>query len=180
MRRLLLHSLFAAGLFMSPPSTLQAETGEFRNFRAQYRCEVVNRLERIYAFGDRAQHKDRFLVITVLEHTHGYVQCMFYESGRKLICEASSGYFFSKPDEPRAYRLPSEKIAKLKEMGFSDDDSAGNFRRYMDVGSLPDFNRIADFLLAVLHNGYDANVASHLKFNAPFARGKATTCIPVG
>ncbi len=50
----------------------------------------------------------------------------------------------------------------------------------MDVGSPPDFNRIADFLLAVLHNGYDAKVDSHLKFNAPFARGMATTCIPVG
>jgi len=157
-----------------------AETIDFKKFRAQFRCEVVNRLERIYGFGDRSKHQDRFLSITVPEHRHGYVQCMFYEGGRKLICEAASGFFLSKPEEPRLYRLSDEKIDQLRSLGFSDDDSRGNFRHYSDVESSPNFNRIADFLLAALHQGYDANAQSRLQFNAPFAPNTATTCIPVG
>jgi hypothetical protein len=157
-----------------------AETADFKEFRSQYRCEVVNRLERIYGFGDRSQHRDRFLSITVSEHRHGYVQCMFYESGKKLICEAASGFFLSKAGESRLYRLPEDKIEQLKSLGFSDDDSQGNFRNYSDVESPPNFNRIADFLLAALHHGYDATVRSKLEFSAPFAPDRVTTCIPVG
>lgn len=172
--------VFAGICLLLPIDSSQAESKDFRDFRAQYRCEVVNRLERIFSFGDRAQHRDRFLSITVQEHTHGYVQCIFYENGTRLLCEASSGFFLFKPEEPRTYRLPDQKIEELLGLGFSDDDRAGNFQHYSDVGSPPNFNRIADFLLAVLHKAYDATARSNLKFNAPFARGRATTCIPVG
>jgi hypothetical protein len=179
--------LFAT-LTVSISSASDSAHAETREFRAEYRCEVVNRLERIYGFGDRSQHLDRFLAITVPEHDHGYVQCMFHgyvqcmfiENGKKLLCEASSGFFYNKPDEPRTYRLSAEKISELVALGFSSDDSQGNYRHERQVSSPPDFNRIADFLLIVLHKGYDAAASSKLEFSAPFARDRATTCVPVG
>ena len=97
-----------------------------------------------------------------------------------MLCEASSGYYDSKPDEPRAYRLPARSIAALGRLGFSTDDSAGNFQIWLDVSEPPDLNRIADFTLRVLHDGYGARAGGKLEFNAPLAPRTSSQCVPVG
>ena len=154
--------------------------GSLRSLLAAYRCEVVNRLERIYQRGNpAASDRDRFIAITVREHPHGYVQCIFYEHRLSMLCEASSGFHFDKPGAPRTFRLAPEAVAALGVLGFSTDDSQGNLRREFDVDSPPDFNRIADFMLTALHDGYGARADSALKFNAPFARRGGTTCLRV-
>ncbi len=43
-------------------------------------------------------------------------------------CEASSGYYYNKEGTPRTFFLPREAIAALGRLGFSTDDSQGNFR----------------------------------------------------
>jgi hypothetical protein len=44
----------------------------------QYRCPVVDRLERIYSAGDPVKHRDEYLIIDLPPHPERYVQCIFY------------------------------------------------------------------------------------------------------
>jgi hypothetical protein len=97
-----------------------------------------------------------------------------------MLCEASSGYYDSKPDQPRVYRLPAASITALGSLGFSTDDSAGNFQIWFDVPDPPDLNRIADFILKALHDGYGVRAGGKLEFNAPAAPRTSTQCVPVG
>jgi type III secretion system-like peptide-binding chaperone len=167
------------GFFFLQTDAFAQAKGTLRLLFAAYRCEVVARLERIYQTGNPAVDRDRFLAVTVTAHPHGYVQCMFYDNRASLICEASSGYYTTKPARPRTYWLPPQSIEALERLGFSTDDSKGNFRHGRDVASPPDFNAIADLILTALHDAYGARADSKLKFNAPFAPGQPTSCVPV-
>jgi hypothetical protein len=116
----------------------------------------------------------------VPSHRHGYVQCMFIHGGLQMLCEASSGFYYDQEGSPRTMWLRPENIAALARLGFSTDDSAGNFRMEFDVAARPDFNGIADLILTALHDGYGARATTWLRFNAPFARRPSSSCIPVG
>jgi hypothetical protein len=144
----------------------------------QYRCPVVDRLERIYEGGAPSDAQDRFLIIDFPGRPQDYVQCVF-DTRTKILCEASSGYFYDPPGAARSYRLPATAIAALGRLGFSTDDSAGNFQIWFDVAAPPDFNRIADFMLEALHDGYGARADMKLRFNAPLAPHGTSKCIPV-
>jgi hypothetical protein len=166
-------------VLLSSTAACAEERASLRSLLVVYRCPVVDRLERVYDSGDRSGHKDRYLAVTVPEHPHGYVQCMFYDNATRLLCEASSGFYFDKPGEPRTFRLDAEAIAALGRLGFSTDDSQGNFRARWRVGRSPDFNAIADFILTALHDAYGARAESNLSFNAPFAPRESSSCKPV-
>jgi hypothetical protein len=43
-----------------------------------------------------------------------------FDTRTEMLCEAASGYFDSKPDEPRAYRLLARSIEALGGLGFLD------------------------------------------------------------
>jgi hypothetical protein len=174
--------VFGAAALFAAPICLAANdmAASLRALLIQYRCPIVDRLDRIYAVGDPSSARNRFLAVTVPEHRHGYVQCMFIERNTRLLCEASSGYYYSKEDLPRLFWLSPDAIAALARLGFSTDDSHGNFRIELDVSNPPDFNAIADFILLALHDGYDARASSQLQFNAPFAPRPTSKCIPVG
>jgi hypothetical protein len=162
-----------------PAAAAAQQSTSLRALLVQYRCPVVDRLDRIYEAGDHASHRDRFLALTVPEHPHGYVQCIFFERRTKMLCEASSGFYYDKPGKPRTFRLHPEAVAALGRLGFSTDDSEGNFRIEFDVASPPDLNGIADLMLKALHDGYGAGAETNLHFSAPFARRTTTKCIPV-
>jgi hypothetical protein len=70
-------------------------------------------------------------------------------------------------------------IATLGLLGFSTDDSVGNFNVDLDVSDPPNFNTLADFMLKALHDGYRARADMKLRFNAPFAPRATSKCIPV-
>jgi hypothetical protein len=144
-------------------ATQHSET--YRELLIQYRRPIVDRLVRIYEAGDASDAQDRFLIIDFPSHPQDYVQCVF-DTRTKMLCEASSGFFYT---EPRSHWLPAQSIAALGRLGFSTDDSAGNFRIWLDVADPPDFNAIADFMLRALHDGYGARADMELRFNAPFA-----------
>jgi hypothetical protein len=145
----------------------------------EYRCPVVDRLERIYSHGNPSSDADRFLAITHPGHPHGYVQCMFFDNRRRLLCEASSGFYFTPRGHPRTFHLQPDAIAALGRLGFSTDGSQGNFRLERELGDKPDFNALADLVLTALHDGYGARADSRLRANAPFAKGPSPACIPV-
>jgi len=156
-----------------------AQTGSLRALLIEYRCPVVDRLDRIYEHASLHDYLDRFLAVTLPEHPHGYVQCMFADGRTKILCEASSGFYYNKAGEPRTFYLAPAAIAALGRLGFSTDDSAGNFRYQASIGQQPDLNAIADLILAALHDGYGARAQSRLSLNAPFAPRATTKCVPV-
>lgn len=158
----------------------EAAPDAFAEFAAKYRCPIADRLTRMYDAGDPKRDADRFLVVTLLEHRHGYVQCRFAEGEHLLVCEAASGFYYDPPGAPRTMRLAPARIAALGRLGFSTDDSAGNFRLEEPVGQNPDFGAIADLMLHALFDAYDARVDKTLQFDAPFAPGLTLACDPVG
>jgi hypothetical protein len=107
------------------------------------------------------------------------VQCIFHDNNTKLYCEAASGFYYDGPGEPRTFHHPTSAIAALGRLGFSTDDSGGNFNVDLDVSDPPNFNTLADFMLEALHDGYGARADMKLQFNAPFAPRPTSKCIPV-
>jgi hypothetical protein len=168
----------AACLSVSAAFPQEMQTS-LRSLLVEYRCQTVDRLERIYEFGDHSSHRDRYIAVTVPEHRHGYVQCMFVERRSQMLCEASSGFYYDKEGEPRTFRHPPEVPAALSRLGFSTDDSQGNYQMMFDVGVRPNFNKIADLILKSLHDGYGARAETRLRFNAPFAKRAPSSCVPV-
>ncbi len=181
-RAMLLRRLaLVATLSLGATAAAAQQQDTLRALLIEYRCQVVDRLERIYEHGDRESARDRFIAVTVPEHRHGYVQCMFVERATHLYCEASSGFYFDKQGAPRTFFHPPETPAALAKLGFSTDDSKGNYSLGREIGARPDFNAMADLILQTLHDGYGARTGTtRLRFNAPFARRANTTCVPVG
>ena len=105
---------------------------------------MVDRLDRIYAYPKPTDYLDRFLAVTLSGHPHGYVQCMFIRNRTGILCEASSGYYFNREGTPRTFFLSREAIAALGRLGFSTDDSKGNFRNKGALNAGADLNAIAD------------------------------------
>ena len=156
-----------------------AQSTTLRALLMEYRCPVVDRIDRIYAYPKPTDYLDRFLAVTLVGHPHGYVQCMFIRNRTGILCEASSGYYFDKEGSPRTFFLSREAIAALGRLGFSTDDSKGNFRYEGALKADPDLNPIADLILTALHDGYGARVGDTLTFNAPFAPRATSKCVPV-
>jgi hypothetical protein len=151
----------------------------FLDLQATYRCEVVRRLEQIYAAGDPRDALNRYLAISIPHRAQAYVQCIFYHTRSRVLCEAASGFWATKKGQKRMFYLPSRAVAALAKLGFDTDDSAGNFKRDQAVDASADFRPLADVMLRALHDGYGARGDMKLHFNAPFAPETPASCIPV-
>jgi hypothetical protein len=154
-----------------------AANDSFHNFQAAYRCDVLERLKLIYATGDPRKPLNRYLVIS--GPGHDYVQCIFHDSNSRVRCEASSGFWTTKPGRARTVYQTPRAIAALASLGFGTDDSAGNFRAERSIGAPADFGSLADFMLRALHDGYGVRSDTKLTFKAPFAPNRPATCVPL-
>jgi hypothetical protein len=177
-RRLAMAVVLLSFAGISWTTALAQEPTPMERLLGQYRCPVVDRLERIYAAGDPKKHPNEYLIIDIPPHPETYVQCVFYAQ-RKVYCEAASGYFLDTPDKPRTMRLPASAVDALGRLGFSTDDSKGNFSLDLDIAEPPDFNAIAELMLRALHDAYGAEADTRLRFHAPYARRAAGKCEPV-
>ncbi len=171
-------SFILAALIMPLPVAAQ-DAGTYHDLLVQYRCPVVDRLEQIYVSGNPASSHGRFLAITVPHATQAYVQCLFHDNNRKAYCEAASGFYYDGAGAARTFHQSANVIAALGRLGFSTDDSAGNFSVDRDLADPPDFNALADFILKAQHDGYGARADLKLKFNAPLAPHATSQCVPV-
>ncbi|MBC7579493.1 hypothetical protein [Tardiphaga sp.] len=165
----------AALAFTAPVSAADS----FADLQAAYHCDVVRRLEQVYATGDPRIDLNRYLAITLPARTHAYVQCQIFDNRRRIHCEASSGFWLAKKGQKRTFYLPPRTVAALARLGFDTDDSAGNFNLERDVDKSANFHPLADLMLRALHDGYDARSDMKLQFNAPFAPATPESCIPV-
>lgn len=169
--------IFLTPFLVSP--AFADDGGTLRALLIRYRCPLVDRFERVYEAGDPTSDADRFVAVTVPTHPHGYVQCIFIEGKTRLLCEASSGFYYGVAGQSRPFHLPQASLAALAKLGFSMDDSKGNFQIFVDVSHKPDFNAVADLVLTALHDAYGARADSPLQANAPFAPRPTARCIPV-
>lgn len=172
--------VFAFAVALAAALPAEAAPDPLHEYLERHRCSVADRLQRLYDAGDPAEDRDRFLVVALLEREQAYVQCLFHDHETMMLCEAASGFWYDKPGTPRTVRLPRENIAALGRLGFSTDDSAGNFRLDIPVAVPPDFGATADLILKALYDGYDARLDNALEFKAPFAPGMTFGCDPVG
>lgn len=149
------------------------QTDDEQNFVDTYRCAVLQRLD----FIDARRHSDeqnRFLVLDLPEKPLGfvqeYVQCAFDTNNTWMLCEAASGWWAK--EGPRTDFLPKTSVAALAGLGFSTDDSHGNFKRFVDT---PDENgriTVAELLLKALYRAYGARLGNHLTVTVPLAKEK--------
>ncbi len=158
--------LMAAALIAPVAATAQDAT-TYAQFLARYRCPVMDRLERIYAAGDPATHPDEYLIVETPPYAEAYVQCIFRKT--EITCEAASGFYRAAPGQSRSFHLPAPAIAALGRLGFSTDDSNGNFRIDLDLADPPNFNAVAELMLQALYDAYGARAKTILRFKAPYA-----------
>ena len=74
----------------------------------------------------------RSLIVWAKDRDEYYVQCLFFDDDRQILCEGASGYSY---DEIKRY-VTATKGEVLAELGFSTDASAGNFARELRVTEL--------------------------------------------
>ena len=161
--------------FASPASAADS----FADLQATYHCDVVRRLEQIYATGDPRVDLNRYLVIDLPARTHAYVQCQIFDNRTRIHCEASSGFWLAKKGQKRTFYLPPRAVAALAKLGFDTDDHAGNFNLDRDVDKSANFHPLADLMLRALHDGYGARSDMKLQFSAPFAPATPESCVPM-
>lgn len=163
---------------IAPGTAMAQQTDTFHDLLIEYRCAVVDRLQQIYAATDSADPQNWFLIVYFTTRPNDYVQCVF-DTKTRMLCEAASGFYDDVATRPRTRWLPRDAVTALGRLGFSTDDSAGNFRIWFDVPDPPDLNRIADFMLKALHDGFSARANDALEFNAPLAPHGMARCNPV-
>jgi hypothetical protein len=149
----------------------------FSKFQSAFRCDVIERLKLIYATGDPINPLNRYLVIST--SSLDYVQCIFHDRNSRVRCEASSGYWTTKPGGERTVYKTPRTIAALARLGFDTNDSSGNFRVDRAVGQPIDFTTLTDLMLRALHDGYGERNNSKLTFKAPFATKRPAACVPI-
>jgi hypothetical protein len=166
-------------MFARASPAAAASATDLTAFIAAYRCDVVERLRMIHA--NTTSKDDRFLIIGLQDTSEAYVQCLFNDDDSKIFCEAASGFYLQKEDQPRRFRMTPQALAALARLGFSTDASKGNYRRMIDLTGSSDFTAIADLLLSALYQGYGAGLDSRLIWEAPLAPGKGTfaRCAPL-
>jgi hypothetical protein len=149
----------------------------FTEFRDLHRCEIVRRLAVIQATNRK---RDRFLILAMVHHPARYVQCLFDEAGTAMLCEASSGYYTEGNGKSRLFRASPEAVAELAWLGFSTDDSQGNFQRKVAAKSPEDLEAVANLLLTAIYRAYGARPSSAMQIIAPLAPPELGRCVPVG
>jgi hypothetical protein len=141
---------------------------DLSTFVATYHCSVVELLARIHAH----PHPEQMYRYLILENAtdHDYVQCLFFDVDRRMLCEAESAWWQRPGEGPR---FTPEQKEGLAELGFSMNGSHGNFKKYFRFSSKPDLGDVADLMLSALYTGYGARVGTGIRGDGPYAMRKA-------
>ena len=170
----------AAILALILPRAAEAAPAARDRFVAQHLCAVRTLLTRIHENGPRNTSRNRFLVVAMRGYGQNYVQCIFIDEDRRMLCEASSGVHRYTADSDIRLRQEPRSVAALMALGFAQPDARANFAREVELGTPPDLDIPARLILTALHDGYDAEGVS-LDMTAPMA-GAEPACgiVPAG
>lgn len=139
-------------------------------FVAGSRCAIEGRLLSIHLSGPRDTSKDRFLVVAIANKKQLYVQCIFIDADTRMLCEASSGFYRYGPQDGRRLQQSAASEEALRRLGFTGGQAeGGNFRQEIALSVPPNLAKVADLMLAALHDAYDASSRTYLDFQAPLA-----------
>lgn len=166
------------------PRPAAADGDNLGGFLSAYRCPVIVRLAGIHARGDRKREDERFLILALARDENSYVQCAFFDEDRRILCEAASGYYNAPEGAPRTAYLPADSIAALAKLGFSTDDSHGNFQRETEIRGRSDFDSVAELLLTALYESYGARLNTKIEVHSALVEDlgavlKVSDCPPV-
>lgn len=155
-----------AGLLALSPRALAAGHADpaLDTLRRQHFCEVLGYLTAIR--NRPLALDDRYLIVDVPK-TPGYVQCIFFDNDRKVLCEVASG-FYDKPDQ---YVSP-ERLAAVAQLGFSLDASKANYRQERTIKSAASVAKIADLIIRAMHDAYGTMPDSKFRYEAPLVKEK--------
>lgn len=138
---------------------------DLSRFLATYECSASLVIAQIHAHA-HPEGMHRYIILNATGRRSSYVQCLFFDRDRQMLCEAASGWWAAPKDRPRFD--PGEKQA-LAALGFSMDDSHGNFQRSLHFRAGPDPVAIAQLMLTALYRGYGARAGDDIQVQAPFA-----------
>jgi hypothetical protein len=168
-------------MIASMSAALAQSASEFQTFLLTYRCAVVERLKILHG---TVAPKDRYFIFSLKRDPQAYVQCLFLPDQPRMLCEASSGFYLTKPGEPRsAWHVPPDRLDQLARLGFSTDDSDGNYQRMIDLGGGVNFVAIADLILSAIYHGYGARHGTPMQWSAPLVPkddDSEQRCTPLG
>jgi hypothetical protein len=144
------------------PSVVAAgeDDPELESLRQLHFCEILGYLKAIRH--DRRKSDDRYLIVSV-DGERGYVQCLFYDRNHRILCEVASGFY----ERPGIHYVAPERLPALAALGFSLNDSKGNFQQRRAVKGEAALNEIADLFIRSLREVYGVTAAAHLRYDAP-------------
>ena len=165
---------WAAGLALmsvwhiaGPTSAGATALGDFQDL---HRCAILERLDQIHASKGQRDGKDRHLIVSKFGSLDRFVQCIFFDDDKRMLCEAASGFYLTRPGQPRRRLVSARALDEIAKLGFSTDDSQGNYSREVETPGPADFVAVANLMLSALFLGYGARAGQLLKFDAPLAR----------
>jgi hypothetical protein len=144
-----------------------------RMFVDEHMCELTVRVEQIRnsRLPGRPLRKDRFIILSAGTDQHRFVQCIFFEGDRKILCEAASGHYATRHGRSRDSVVGPGEVAALKELGFDTSEQAGNFQIELDATKPRALNRVAELILTALFRGYGAHPGAKVSYTAPWGPG---------
>jgi hypothetical protein len=169
-------------LMISPP--LAHADADRASFVATYHCALMLHMA---ALEDpkvsRDSTENRFVILANEDASseENYTQCIISPDNSEIYCEAASGFYLTAPGQPRTAHLSQSAKTSLARLGFSMDDSNGNFQWRRSTNGKPDLAALADFMLSVLHDVFAARRSSGMTVTSPLTRYKelpfkATDC----
>ena len=133
--------------------------------RQQHFCEILGYLNAIRSRPPALE--DRYLIVDVPK-TPGYVQCIFFDNDRKVLCEVASG-FYDQPELGVQYVSP-DRLAAVAQLGFSLDASKGNYQQERRIKSAASVAKIADLIIQAMHGAYGTMPDSKFRYEAPLVK----------
>ncbi|GJE17374.1 TY-Chap domain-containing protein [Methylobacterium marchantiae] len=166
----------ALGIILAQSSHEASAASSRTAFIDRHRCAILTRLERIHQRGPVTTSRDRFIIVALQHSPQSYVQCIFFDNDTKMRCEASSGAFRYRPEDPVELGLSPDSLTTLLGLGFTRARPAENYSREVAIGTPPDLASVAELILTTLHDVYRADTTHRLSVMAPKADPMTDTC----
>ena len=174
-----------AGCLGAGTGVLVAETADddsLAAFLKAHECVVLETLHRIRAVEEtprKPKSKNRYIILVPEADASNFTQCIFFENDTKALCEAASGYYLTKPGEPRIVIHTPGSIAALAQLGFDTTVADGNFKLETGARTDPEVKSLATLMLSALYRGFGVRSGMRLQIKAPLATGHTSRCHPL-
>jgi hypothetical protein len=163
-------ALAASFAFATP---VLAGPSDVEVFVMLHRCEVQTVLTMLY---ETSGHPiDRYLILGWAPLDRDYVQCEFEPDNSAILCEASSEFYYKD-----GWRVSDEGKAALARLGFSMDESKGNYAQSLNLERRSNLEKTAQLMLTALYVGYHGQPDLKLDWQASYVplNSIASKCAP--